>query len=158
MILRLNISNKYIKNNFILNIYKTSEIWSWNKNGPDSLPSKCGLVATFSPGWGIRKQPILWKHEWMCFLNCCSSMCWLSMICTKILYQNDFCDRWKVLLHMMNMVCFCNIQKNTFLFQVRNKTAFPPIIYPSKLSSLYANAWRYISAQRSIFLISATAN
>ena len=50
------------------------------KNKPDNLPSKCGLVATFSPGCGMRKQPILWKHEWMCFLNCCNSTCWLSMI------------------------------------------------------------------------------
>lgn len=43
---------------------------------PLSLPSKYGLVATLSPGCGSRKQPILEKQEWMCFLTFCNSSCW----------------------------------------------------------------------------------
>ena len=46
---------------------------------PLSLPSKWGLVATFRPGWGKRKQLMLEKQEWMCFLTFCSSSCWFCL-------------------------------------------------------------------------------
>lgn len=49
---------------------------------PLSLPSKLGLVATRRPGWGSRKQLMLEKQEWMCFLTFWSSSCW-------------FCFTWK---------------------------------------------------------------
>jgi len=45
---------------------------------PDNFPSNSGLVATLSPGWGIKKQDISEKHDLMCFLNDCSSGCCLS--------------------------------------------------------------------------------
>ena len=28
------------------------------QNLPSNFPSKCGFVATFNPGWGMRKHPI----------------------------------------------------------------------------------------------------
>lgn len=49
---------------------------------PRILPSKSGLVATLRPGWGIRKQEMLVKQEWMCLRTFCSSSCWFSEICT----------------------------------------------------------------------------
>lgn len=45
---------------------------------PFSLPSKCGLVATLKPGWGIRKQPIFEKQDLICLRICCNSGCCLS--------------------------------------------------------------------------------
>lgn len=46
---------------------------------PLSCPLNVGLVATFNPGWGNRKQDIFVKHEWMCSLTVCSSSCWVSL-------------------------------------------------------------------------------
>ena len=50
---------------------------------PFSFPSKFGLVATFKPGWGSRKQEILVKQEWMCFRTFCSSSCWFPETCSS---------------------------------------------------------------------------
>ena len=50
---------------------------------PASRPSKAGLVATLSPGCGMRKQERSSKHECMCLRTTFISSCWLSEICTK---------------------------------------------------------------------------
>lgn len=55
------------------------------KKLPDNLPSKLGFVATFNPGWGIRKQLISEKHDLICFLIDWSSGCCLSDI-WKLIY------------------------------------------------------------------------
>ncbi len=47
-----------------------------NPYRPFSLPSKWGLMATSRPGCGSRKQPMLEKQLWICFLTFCSSSCW----------------------------------------------------------------------------------
>ncbi len=47
-----------------------------NPYRPLNLPSKWGLMATFRPGCGSRKQPMLEKQLWICFLTFCSSSCW----------------------------------------------------------------------------------
>lgn len=52
-------------------------------NVPLILPSKWGLVATLRPGWGIRKQEMLVKQEWMCLRTFWSSSCWFSEICSR---------------------------------------------------------------------------
>lgn len=55
----------------------------WDRGSvPVIRPSKCGLVATLRPGWGIRKQEMLVKQEWMCLRTFCSSSCWFSEICS----------------------------------------------------------------------------
>lgn len=50
---------------------------------PESLPSNVGLVATFNPGCGIRKQAISLKQDLMCFLKLCNSGCWWSFNCNR---------------------------------------------------------------------------
>lgn len=50
---------------------------------PWSCPLNVGLVATFNPGWGNRKQEIFVKHEWMWSLTVCSSSCWDSLTFKK---------------------------------------------------------------------------
>lgn len=50
---------------------------------PDSLPSKLGLVATFSPGCGIRKQLMSEKQDFICLRIDCNSGCCLSETYTK---------------------------------------------------------------------------
>ena len=47
---------------------------------PFKLPSNVGFVATFSPGWGIKKQPMSLKHDLMCLLTCISSECCFSVM------------------------------------------------------------------------------
>ena len=47
---------------------------------PFKLPSNVGFVATFSPGCGIKKHPMLLKHDLMCLLTCISSECCFSVM------------------------------------------------------------------------------
>ena len=71
-------------------IYNLILIWFWVHvpvSWPFSRPSKYGLVATLRPGWGSRKQPMLEKQEWMCFLTFCNSSCWFCF--TWISIQPD---------------------------------------------------------------------
>ena len=54
------------------------------EGAPLSWPLKAlPLVATFFPGWGIKKQETDSKHVLMCFLTSLFSSCWLSRICAK---------------------------------------------------------------------------
>lgn len=46
---------------------------------PLSCPLNVGLVATFNPGCGNRKQDMFVKHEWICSRTVCSSSCWVSL-------------------------------------------------------------------------------
>lgn len=74
----------YIYSNYsIQSTLKLYYIWNEKYKVPLSLPSKCGLVATRRPGCGIRKHPILLKHDRMCFRICCNSGCCLSDICNR---------------------------------------------------------------------------
>lgn len=55
---------------------------------PLSLPSNFGLVATFRPGCGSRKQLMLEKQCWIWFLTFCNSSCWLCLTCIDTHSEN----------------------------------------------------------------------
>lgn len=61
---------------------------------PLSCPLNVGLVATFNPGWGKRKQDIFVKHEWICSLTVCSSSCWASLTFQKDKDRNEGDSGW----------------------------------------------------------------
>lgn len=74
---------------------------------PLSCPWKEGLVATFKPGWGNKKQEILVKHEWMCSLTVCSSSCWASLTLNQhnsnvSLWNQDLGTAQCIYYHMAN--------------------------------------------------------
>lgn len=68
---------------------------------PFNFPSKSGLVATWSPGCGRRKQVTLEKHEWMWFRTFWISSCWCSFTCQ---WRPTIYKRPVVFLHWEPMV------------------------------------------------------